>query len=89
MEVLENYESKGDSFVKNENEMTNSSSGTENDELKLKPIGVISTWFPNKRGVPRQPGICEKAPGKITLFNTTFTNPEHALEGLDGFSHMW
>ncbi|XP_012261075.2 tRNA (adenine(37)-N6)-methyltransferase [Athalia rosae] len=57
--------------------------------LKLKPIGVISTWFPSKRGTPRQPGICDTAPGKLTLFNSVFTNPEHALEGLQDFSHMW
>ncbi|XP_046412525.1 uncharacterized protein LOC124175922 [Neodiprion fabricii] len=66
------------------------STSNEVDEgLKLKPIGVVSTWFPNKRGTPRQPGICDKAPGKLTLFNSVFTNPEHALDGLQDFSHMW
>ncbi|XP_043485153.1 tRNA (adenine(37)-N6)-methyltransferase [Leptopilina heterotoma] len=59
------------------------------DVLKLKSIGVISTWFPSKRGTPRQSGICERVPGKLTLFNSVLNNPEHALEGLHEFSHMW
>ncbi|KAL0127468.1 hypothetical protein PUN28_005625 [Cardiocondyla obscurior] len=65
--------------------------GTSKDQdiLKLKPIGVISTWFPNKRATPRQPGICGKVPGKLTLHNSVFTNPDHALQGLQDFSHMW
>ncbi|XP_012224591.1 tRNA (adenine(37)-N6)-methyltransferase-like [Linepithema humile] len=65
--------------------------GTSKDQdiLKLKPIGVISTWFPNKRATPRQPGICKKVPGKLTLYNSVFTNPDHALQGLQDFSHMW
>ncbi|KYM83998.1 Nef-associated protein 1 [Atta colombica] len=65
--------------------------GTSKDQdvLKLKPIGVISTWFPNKRATPRQPGICGRVPGKLTLYNSIFTNPDHALQGLQDFSHMW
>lgn len=59
------------------------------DGVSLRPIGVISTWFPEKKGVPRQPGICVNSQGKLALFNSVFTNPEHALEGLEGFSHMW
>lgn len=65
--------------------------GTSKDQdvLKLKPIGIISTWFPNKRATPRQPGICGRVPGKLTLYNSIFTNPDHALQGLQDFSHMW
>ncbi|XP_012272319.1 uncharacterized protein LOC105695381 [Orussus abietinus] len=66
-----------------------STSSDTNDILKLKPIGLISTWFPSKRGTPRQPTICYKTPGKLTLFNSILTNPEHALEGLQDFSHIW
>ncbi|KAK2580998.1 hypothetical protein KPH14_006051 [Odynerus spinipes] len=61
----------------------------EGDNLKLKPIGIISTGFPNKRGVPRQPGVSGKTSGKILLHNSVFTNPDHALEGLQDFSHLW
>lgn len=65
--------------------------GTSRDQdiLGLRPIGVISTWFPNKRATPRQSGICGKVPGKVILYNSIFTNPDHALEGLQDFSHMW
>lgn len=52
-------------------------------------IGVISTQFPEKRGTPRQPGICSSTIAKVTLNNQVFTNPEHALEGLQEYSHMW
>lgn len=61
----------------------------DQDDLKLKPIGIISTWFPNKRATPRQSGVCGKVPGKLTLYNSVFTNPDHALQGLQDFSHMW
>lgn len=61
----------------------------DDDTLKLKPIGIISTWFPNKRATPRQPGVCGRVPGKLTLYNSVFTNPDHALQGLQDFSHMW
>ncbi|CAK9797697.1 tRNA (adenine(37)-N6)-methyltransferase [Anthophora plagiata] len=65
------------------------STSTADDSIKLKPIGIISTWFPSKRGTPRQTGVCGKVPGKLLLYNSIFTNPDHALEGLQDFSHMW
>nr|XP_031828445.1 uncharacterized protein LOC116425193 isoform X2 [Nomia melanderi] len=65
------------------------STSADDDTIKLKPIGIISTWFPSKRGTPRQTGICGKVPGKLLLYNSIYTNPDHALEGLQDFSHMW
>ncbi|KZC15137.1 Nef-associated protein 1 [Dufourea novaeangliae] len=65
------------------------STSADDDAIKLKPIGVISTWFPSKRGTPRQTGICGKVPGKLLLYNSIYTNPDHAVEGLQDFSHMW
>lgn len=59
------------------------------EDISFRPVGVISTCFVKKRGIPRQPGMSWTSHGQITLFNTVFTNPEHSLEGLDGFSHMW
>lgn len=50
---------------------------------------MIKTNFPEKRGTPRQPAICADSVAKLTLNNEVFTNPEHSLEGLDEFSHMW
>lgn len=57
--------------------------------LVLQPIGLISSSFEEKRGTPRQPGICLSSHAKFTLFNSIFTNPNHALEGLEHYSHMW
>ncbi|XP_065213747.1 tRNA (adenine(37)-N6)-methyltransferase [Planococcus citri] len=61
----------------------------EDNALVFQPIGLITSSFQEKRGTPRQPGICINSSGRITLFNSIFTNPSHALEGLDQFSHMW
>lgn len=57
--------------------------------IELQPIGFISTGFVKKRAVPRQPIVNLNSHGRISLYNHVFTNPEHSLEGLDGFSHMW
>ncbi|XP_034943858.1 tRNA (adenine(37)-N6)-methyltransferase [Chelonus insularis] len=65
------------------------STSQSNTSISLEPIGIINTGFPNKRGTPRQPGVCKESRGKITLFNSVFTNPDHALNGLHEFSHMW
>ncbi|XP_044739387.1 tRNA (adenine(37)-N6)-methyltransferase [Chrysoperla carnea] len=59
------------------------------DDITLKTIGVISTQFPEKRGTPRQPGISADSIAKLTIKNDILTNPNHALEGLEEFSHMW
>ncbi|KAJ8949847.1 hypothetical protein NQ314_008104 [Rhamnusium bicolor] len=71
-------------------ETSASSAASENNaDLQLKYVGMISTHFPEKRGTPRQPGICSDLIAKLTLNNSVFTNPSHALEGLQEFSHMW
>lgn len=62
---------------------------TQTDGIQLPYIGVIKTNFPEKRGTPRQPAICADSVAKLTLNNEVFTNPEHSLEGLEEFSHMW
>uniref|UniRef100_A0A1Y1NLL2 TsaA-like domain-containing protein n=1 Tax=Photinus pyralis TaxID=7054 RepID=A0A1Y1NLL2_PHOPY len=59
-----------------------------NYDLGLQYIGTIHTHFPEKRGTPRQPGICSDTTAKLTL-NEVFTNPSHALDGLQEYSHMW
>ncbi|XP_011498843.1 PREDICTED: uncharacterized protein LOC105362978 [Ceratosolen solmsi marchali] len=54
-----------------------------------RPIGIMSSWSPNKKATPRQSVVSNSTSGKIILFQSIFTNPEHALKGLDEFSHMW
>lgn len=58
-------------------------------ENPFKPIGIIRSVFPEKRAVPRQAAVGSQLIGCIELAPTVFTNPEHALEGLDEFSHIW
>ncbi|CAG9862691.1 unnamed protein product [Phyllotreta striolata] len=57
-------------------------------DFSVNYIGKINTNFPEKRGTPRQPGICKDSTAKL-LLNNVFTNPAHALQGLQDFSHMW
>jgi tRNA-Thr(GGU) m(6)t(6)A37 methyltransferase TsaA len=49
------------------------------------PLGVIRTPFPDKYGVPRQPGLVPAAWGRLEL------SPDlaGATDGLDGISHVW
>uniref|UniRef100_A0A1L8DCI2 TsaA-like domain-containing protein n=1 Tax=Nyssomyia neivai TaxID=330878 RepID=A0A1L8DCI2_9DIPT len=58
-------------------------------DIKFTPIGKIRTPFPEKRGVPRQASISTEIEGVIDLTYDTFNNPEHSLEGLEEFSHIW
>ncbi|XP_059615393.1 tRNA (adenine(37)-N6)-methyltransferase-like [Phlebotomus argentipes] len=62
---------------------------TTSQDIKFSPIGTIKTPFPEKRGVPRQASISTQIEGVIDLTFDTFNNPEHSLEGLEDFSHIW
>ncbi|KAL1501087.1 hypothetical protein ABEB36_006479 [Hypothenemus hampei] len=58
--------------------------------LNFKPIGVITSQFSRIKGTPRQPTITEETTvATVTLDKQIFTNPQHALQDLDQFSHMW
>lgn len=58
-----------------------------NELLTLRPIGIIRTPFVEKRAAPRQPAAAPGSRGRVELFSDR--NFEHALEDLDGFSHIW
>lgn len=53
----------------------------------LQPIGVIQSDFPDKFGVPRQPGLAPSARATLT-FNAPYNDPL-AVRGLESFSHLW
>lgn len=53
----------------------------------MKPIAKIITDFPTKFGIPRQSGLADELEGTI-IFEKEFRNPD-ALNGLNGFSHLW
>lgn len=53
----------------------------------MTPIGVIESDYPDKFGIPRQPGLAPDARASLVL------TPPHddplAVRGLDTFSHLW
>jgi len=51
------------------------------------PIGVVRSCFGEKFGIPRQPGLIPEAEAVVELF-PPYDRAE-AVEGLDGFSHVW
>ncbi|XP_075169189.1 tRNA (adenine(37)-N6)-methyltransferase [Haematobia irritans] len=55
----------------------------------FRPIGIIRTSFPEKRAVPRQSTVGGRLRGVIELNSDIFTNPDHALDGLEEYSHLW
>lgn len=65
------------------------STASSSEKIELSIIGTIKTKFKERRCVPRQPGLCPLAQACLTISNSIFTNPNHALEGLSDFSHMW
>lgn len=55
--------------------------------MTLTPIGTVHSCFGGKFGIPRQPGLCPDAWGRL-VFHDAFRSHE-AIRGLDGFSHLW
>jgi tRNA-Thr(GGU) m(6)t(6)A37 methyltransferase TsaA len=55
--------------------------------LTLEPVGIVRTCFGGKFAVPRQPGLCPSAWGRL-VFDPKFRNPD-LLRGIEGFSHLW
>lgn len=64
-------------------------SNVNSTAVTFKPIGIVRTDFPEKRAVPRQPSVCSKLTGHIELNKDVFNNPEHSLDRLGEFSHLW
>ena len=55
--------------------------------MQIEPIATLHSCFGEKFAVPRQPGLCPSAWGRVVL------SPEHSnsdcLRGIEGFSHLW
>lgn len=60
---------------------------TPKDSYVIHPIGRVESPFAEKFGTPRQPGLVKAASGKLCLSHD-YAKAE-ALEGLEGFSHLW
>ena len=60
------------------------------EELRgIEPIGFIESPFEAKNGTPRQPQLVRSASCRIRLEHPRLPHPEHALEGLEAYSHVW
>lgn len=61
----------------------------EQGNIHTVPIGYISSCFSVKNGTPRQPTICGPSRAELRIQQSVFNNPEHALVGLEQYSHVW
>ncbi|TDO09791.1 MULTISPECIES: tRNA (N6-threonylcarbamoyladenosine(37)-N6)-methyltransferase TrmO [Halomonas] len=57
------------------------------ETFPLTPIGLIESDFPDKFGIPRQPGLAAAARASLVLVSP-FDDPL-AVRGLETFSHLW
>lgn len=55
------------------------------EELRLRPIGIIHSPYKNPRGTPIQPVFADKVRGEVEVFDE-FAD---ALDDLDGFERVW
>lgn len=56
-------------------------------EMTIDPIATVRSCFGGKFAVPRQPGLCPSAWGRL-VFHDAYRSPE-AVRGIEGFSHLW
>ena len=56
-------------------------------KFDFQPVGIVRSCFPEKFGIPRQPGLVEEATAILELL-PPYDRVE-ALEGLEAFSHLW
>lgn len=61
----------------------------ESETFCFSPIGHIRTAFPSKNATPRQACICSHSTATLTIDKRVFNRPQHCLEGLEEFSHIW
>ena len=57
------------------------------DPLEINPIGVVHSCYTEKFGIPRQPGLVDKARATIELFSPY--NRAEMVRKLESFSHIW
>ncbi|CAH1780893.1 unnamed protein product [Owenia fusiformis] len=69
--------------------MTDLHVSTPYNPLSHKPIGYVRSLFAFKNGTPRQASVCTNAKAVIAIEKSVFNNPEHSLQGLEAFSHVW
>lgn len=55
--------------------------------FEMMPVALVEGCYPDKFGVPRQPGLAPSATARLVL-QPPFDTPD-ALRGLETFSHIW
>lgn len=55
--------------------------------FEFPAVGVVSSPYKEKFGIPRQPGLVTEAHATLTLL-PPYNKPE-TVRGLEGFSHVW
>jgi tRNA-Thr(GGU) m(6)t(6)A37 methyltransferase TsaA len=60
---------------------------SKSEPYSFLPIGFLKSCYPDKFGVPRQSGLVKKTFSELQL--RPDLQPELALQGLEGFSHVW
>ncbi|MBK1816670.1 tRNA (N6-threonylcarbamoyladenosine(37)-N6)-methyltransferase TrmO [Luteolibacter yonseiensis] len=53
----------------------------------MSPVATVRSCFGEKFAIPRQPGLCPSAWGRL-VFHPEYRSPE-AVRGIEGFSHLW
>jgi tRNA (adenine37-N6)-methyltransferase len=53
----------------------------------VRPIGIIHSCYPEKFGIPRQPGLVKSAMARMEMLEPF--NRLEMFKGLDRFSHIW
>lgn len=53
----------------------------------IAPIGIIHSCYPEKFGIPRQPGLVKSSRAELELLPPC--NREEMVRGLETFSHLW
>jgi len=56
-------------------------------KVTMEVIGVVTSCFPEKFGIPRQAGVAPSAPATIELISGF--NRKEMVRGLETFSHIW
>lgn len=58
--------------------------------MEIETLGIMRTCFPEKFGIPRQPGLAPLARGVLRFkTNRSASIWRDAMRGLEGFSHIW
>lgn len=59
----------------------------DSEHFSLTPIGHVISDYPDKFGIPRQPGLAPAANARLVL--TKPYNDPLAVRGMEAFSHLW